>query len=103
MKRSLVIFATLALLALPVIVGAQETVIPPEANWTPTPPARQTVDLVPLVQLLRAKGVITNQEYAQLTQPWLSSPSRQGNGKVQTWDEIDAYKRSPVNSGTQGG
>jgi hypothetical protein len=102
MKRSLVIFATLALLALPVIVGAQETVIAPEANWTPTPPARPSVDLGQLVQLLQAKGVITDQDYARLTQSRLSSPSQQGNGRVRTWDEIDAYRRSPVNSGTQG-
>jgi hypothetical protein len=32
MKRLLVIFAALALLALPVIVDAEETRIPPEAN-----------------------------------------------------------------------
>jgi hypothetical protein len=102
MKRWLVIFATLALLALPVGVGAQETRIPPEANWTPTPPARPTVDLVPLVQLLRAKGVITEQDYTQLTQPRSSSPSQEGHGRVWTWGEIDAYQRSPINSGAQG-
>ena len=26
------------------------------------------------------------------------SPSPQGNGRVRTWDEIDAYRRSPVRS-----
>ena len=93
MKRLLVIFAALALLALPVIVGAQETVIPPEANWTPTPPAQQTVDPAQLIELLREKGVITDQDYAQLAQPRLSSPARQGQGRVWTWDEID---RNPV-------
>jgi hypothetical protein len=30
------------------------------------------------------------------------SPSQQGNGKDWTWDQIDAYERSPINSGTQG-
>ena len=30
------------------------------------------------------------------------SPSQQGNSKVWTWDQIDAYERSPINSGTQG-
>ena len=102
MKRLLVIFAALALLALPVIVDAEETRIPPEANWTPIPPARQTVDLGQLLQLLQAKGVITDQDYAQLTQFRLSSPSQQGNGRVRTWDEIDAYQPSPVKGGTQG-
>jgi hypothetical protein len=30
------------------------------------------------------------------------SPSQQANGKDWTWDQIDAYERSPINSGTQG-
>jgi hypothetical protein len=29
-------------------------------------------------------------------------PSQQGNGKDWTWDKIDAYQRSPINSRTQG-
>jgi len=40
MKRYLATLAVLGLLALPVMVGAEETWIPPEANWTSTPPAR---------------------------------------------------------------
>ena len=30
------------------------------------------------------------------------SPSQQGNGRDWTWDKIDAYERSPINSRTQG-
>jgi hypothetical protein len=30
------------------------------------------------------------------------SPSQQGNGKDWTWDQIDAYERSPLKSSTQG-
>lgn len=30
------------------------------------------------------------------------SPSQPGNGKDWTWDQIDAYERSPINSGRQG-
>jgi hypothetical protein len=30
------------------------------------------------------------------------SPVPQGNGRGWTWGEIDAYERSPINSGTQG-
>ena len=30
------------------------------------------------------------------------SPSLQGNGRDWTWDKIDAYERSPINSRTQG-
>ncbi len=59
MKRYLVIFAVLALLALPIVARADETVIPPEAHWTPTPPAGRVVDMVRLVELLVEKGVIT--------------------------------------------
>jgi hypothetical protein len=82
------VLAVLAVLAVPMIASADDQgLIPPE--WTPTPPARPTVDLVQLVQLLEAKGVISDQEYAQLTQPRLSSPSRQGDARVWTWDEID--------------
>jgi hypothetical protein len=88
MRRTLMVLAVLAVLAIPLIASADDQGwMPPE--WTPTPPARPTVDLVQLVQLLEAKGVISDQEYAQLTQPQLSSPSRQGDARVWTWDEID--------------
>ena len=30
------------------------------------------------------------------------SPLQQGNGRDWTWDKIDAYERSPINSSTQG-
>ena len=30
------------------------------------------------------------------------SPSQQGNGRDWTWDQIDAYEHSPINSSTQG-
>jgi hypothetical protein len=30
------------------------------------------------------------------------SPSPQGNGRNWTWDQIDRYEHSPLNSGTQG-
>ena len=30
------------------------------------------------------------------------SPVQQRNGRDWTWDEIDTYERSPINSGTQG-
>ena len=94
MRRTLIIIAMLAVLAVPMIASADDQGwMPPE--WTPTPPARATVDLVQLVQLLEAKGVISDEEYAQLTQPGLSSPSRQEQARVWTWDEID---RNPVRS-----
>jgi hypothetical protein len=97
MKRTLMIVAMLAALTIPMLASADDQGwMPPE--WTPTPPARPTVDLVRLVQSLEAKGVISDQEYAQLTQPQVSAPSPQGNGRVWTWGQIDAYQRSPLSN-----
>jgi hypothetical protein len=102
MRRTLLMLMMFALLAMPVMATADDQTIPPEAHWTPTPPAEQTVDMVRLVSLLVEKGMITTQEYAQLTHPQSSSPSPQGNGRGWTWGEIDAYQRSPINSSTEG-
>jgi hypothetical protein len=97
MKRTLMIVAMLVTLMLPIIVSADDQGwMPPE--WTLTPPARPTVDLVRLVQLLEAKGVISDQEYVQLTQPQRAAPPLHGNGRMWTWDEVDAYQRSPIRS-----
>jgi hypothetical protein len=88
MKRNLIMLAVLMLLALPVMAGADDQGwMPPD--WTPTPPARSTVDPVRLTQLLVGKGVLTAQDYAQLTQPRLSAPPEQGYAKVWRWSEID--------------
>jgi hypothetical protein len=95
MKKSGVILIVMALLLLPLWVGADETTIPPEMNWTPTPPARPTIDLVQLVQLLVAKGVISDQEYAQLIQP--QSFSLLQSGQASAWTRDQAY-RHPVPS-----
>jgi hypothetical protein len=102
MKRQLMVLAMAAVLALPLMVWADDTVIPPEANWTPTPPAGSTVDTSQLASLLVEKGMITPQEYTQLTHPQSSSSAPQGNSRVRTWADIDAYEHSPINSGTQG-
>jgi hypothetical protein len=51
------------------------------------------VDVIQLVSLLVEKGMITPQEYAQLTHPQSSSPAQEGHARVWTWDEID---RNPV-------
>ena len=69
MKRYLMIFAVLALLALPLAAGAQSTegmncrswddtgCMP--SWWTPTPPASKAADTARLRELLAKKGVIT--------------------------------------------
>lgn len=89
MKRTLMMLMMFAVLAMPMMVMADDQTIPPEANWTPTPPARQTVDVVRLASLLVEKGMISPQEYVQLTHPQPSSPSQEGHARVWTWNEID--------------
>jgi hypothetical protein len=95
MKRTLLIVALLAALTMPMIAGADDQGwMPPE--WTPTPPARPSVDLVRLAQLLESRGVISDQDYLRLTQPQSFSLAPQGNGRAWSWEEIDAYQRSPI-------
>ena len=101
MKRQLMILAMLAVLASPLIGSADDQGWMPPA-WDPTPPARPTVDVNQLASLLVERGMITSQEYSQLTRPRSSSPSPQRNGRDWTWGEIDAYERSPINSSSQG-
>jgi hypothetical protein len=92
MKRYMLALVALMLLTAPVVVWADDQGwVPPE--WNPTPPARPSVDVVQLVQLLVAKGVISDQEYAQLTHPQSSSPARQQHARAWTWFEI---YRNPV-------
>jgi hypothetical protein len=100
MKRYVLVLMVLMLLTVPLVARADDQGwIPPE--WTPTPPARPTVDLVQLVELLRAKGVISDQEYVQLTRPQSSSSARPGDARAWRWDEID---RDPVlRTGRSGG
>jgi hypothetical protein len=74
MKHMFAVLAILAALALPMIAVADDTVIPPEANWTPTPPARPRVDAVQLLDLLVQKGVLTPVDQAHLTQSGVVTP-----------------------------
>ncbi|HXH13439.1 MAG TPA: hypothetical protein VNP04_27150 [Alphaproteobacteria bacterium] len=69
MQRIIMIAAAFTLLALPMFLAAEETVIPPEANWSATPPARVVVDAEQLMKLLVKKGVITPVEQAELSKP----------------------------------
>jgi hypothetical protein len=87
MKRYLLVLMTLMLLTVPLMVAADDQGWMP-SNWTPTPLARPTVDLVQLVQLLMTKGVISDQEYAQLIQSQSSSPLQPGQARVWTWDQV---------------
>jgi hypothetical protein len=79
MKRLLTIMAVLAALALPMVAGADDTPIPPEANWTPTPPARSRVDAVQLMDLLVKKGVLTPADQAHLSESAMMPKSERRN------------------------
>jgi hypothetical protein len=97
MKRLPITVALMLLLALPLMAGANDQGwMPPE--WTATPPAQPTIETAQLASLLVDKGMITPRDYIQLTQPLGSSPAPQGNGRGWTWDEINAYQRSPIRS-----
>jgi hypothetical protein len=89
MRRTVMMVIVCAALATPVMASADGQTIPPEANGTPTPPARSTVDVHQLARVLVDKGVITPREYRQLTQPQASSPSPPSRARVWTWDEVD--------------
>jgi hypothetical protein len=95
MRRIALMVMMWAVLAMPGLAMADGQTIPPEANWTPTPPARSLVDVNRLAGLLVDKGMITPREYAQLTQPRGFSPSPHSRGRVWTWEEID---HNPVRS-----
>ena len=87
MKRYMLIGLALLLLTVPLMAEADDQGwMPPE--WSPTPPARQSIDLGQLMQLLVTKGVISDQEYAQLTQPQSPSPAQPRHARVWTSDEI---------------
>jgi hypothetical protein len=101
MKRTLMTLAVLTMLAMPMMAMADDQPMPPEANWTPTPPAQQMVDVGQLASLLVEKGMISRQEYAQLTRPQSSTPTQQGPSREWSWNEID---NSPVlRAGRSGG
>jgi hypothetical protein len=101
MRRMLMTLMMCAVLAMPLMAMADDQTIPPEANWTPTPPAQQTVDVVRLASLLVEKGMITPQEYAQLTNPQSSSLPEEGHARVWTWNEI--YNNPVTRIGGNGG
>ena len=84
-----------AALAMSGLAMADDQTRPPEANGTPTPPARSAVDVNQLAGVLVAKGVITPREYTQLTQSQTASPAPHRRARVWTWDEVDHH---PVRS-----
>ena len=100
MKRLFMIAAFLAILITPILAGADDQGwMPPE--WSPTPPAQPSTEFGQLARLLEAKGVISDQEYAQLLQPRPPASARQEQGRDWTWNEVD---NNPVlRAGRSGG
>jgi hypothetical protein len=68
MKHYVVVLMVLTLLSLPLMAGADDQTIPPEANWTPTPPASSTVNARELMEVLVRKGLLAPIDQSQLTQ-----------------------------------
>jgi hypothetical protein len=68
MKRFVLVLMVLTLLSLPFMAGADDQTIPPEANWTPTPPASSTVNAKELMEVLVRKGLLAPVDQSQLTQ-----------------------------------
>ena len=77
MKRYVLALMILMLLALPLIAGADDQTIPPEANWTPTPPASSKVDARELMEVLVRKGLLTPIDQSELTQSPVAIPAKE--------------------------
>jgi len=96
MKRVLRIFAVLTLLGVPMVTSADDTTIPPQMNWTATPPARGTAEMARMSELLANlinKGAITAQDQAQLAQPFVEIPL--GDGRRGAEELMLEYLQSP--------
>ena len=95
MRRTVMMVMLCAALATPLMASADDQTIPPEAQWTPTPPARSTVHVNQLASVLVDSGMITPHASTPLIQPEASSPSQHRRARTWTWDEID---HNPVRS-----
>ena len=95
MRRTVMMVMMCAALAMPVVAIGDDQTIPPEAYWTPPPPARSVVEVNQLASVLVDTGMITRHGSIQLTPPEMSSPSQQRRGRGWTWDDIDHH---PVRS-----
>jgi len=76
MKRYVVVLMVLTLLSLPLVARADDQTIPPEANWSPYPPARSTVDAGQLTDVLVQKGVLTPVDRSDLTKSQNVPPTK---------------------------
>ena len=86
--------AMVLLAAWPSGVGAEETTIPPEAHWTPTPPAPGSFDSRQLAEFLLTKEIISPQDMAALEQSTEQSRVRE----LKKWSEKPPPSLHPIDS-----
>src|SRR5215813_2646867 len=85
--------AIVLLAAWPSGVGADETTIPPETHWTPTPPAPGSFDSRQLAEFLVARGMLSAQDMAELQQ---STEQASGEGSREHPRAPGCPHRGPV-------
>ena len=95
MRRTVMLLVLCAALATPMVASPGDQTIPPEAEWTPTPPARSTAHGKELASVLVDTGMISGHESTELTHSQVSSPSSHSRARAWTWEEIDHH---PVRS-----
>src|SRR5262249_2837195 len=86
--------AIVLLAAWPSGVGADETTIPPEAHWTPTPPAPSSFDSRQLAEFLVARGMLSAQDMAELQQSTEQARVRE----LKKWSESPPPSLHPIDS-----
>ena len=77
MKRMFAMFAILGLLTVPVLVSADETIIPPEANWSAVPATP------PLVATPQKREAVTPQVQESVRPTPRRTPARASFGAFQ--------------------
>jgi hypothetical protein len=86
--------AIILLAAWPSGVGADESSIPPETRWTPTPPARGSFDSRQLAEFLLTKGMISPQDMAALER----STEQSRVNELKKWSEKPPSSSHPIDS-----
>jgi hypothetical protein len=81
-----------AAVATSLAASADDQTIPPEAHWTPTPPARSTAEVNQLASVLVDTGMMNPEASTPLTHPRVSSPSPHSRVRAWTWDDIDHHR-----------
>jgi hypothetical protein len=89
MRRTAMLLIICAALSTPMVASPGDQAIPPEAQWTPTPPMRSTADGNQLASVLVDTGMITPPASTPLTPPQASSAAPSSRARAWTWEEID--------------